>query len=292
MAERRMFTKNITESDAFLDLSLSAQALYFHLSMSADDDGFVNNTRKIQRMLGCTDEDMSALISQGFVISFDSGVAVIVHWKQHNQIRKDRYRPTVYKKEMSMLSVNEDESNYVMSPDGCQVVDERLSDGCQVVDERLSDGCHMVDERLPDGCQVVDERLSDGCQMVAAGKDSIGKVSTVKESEGKSSSVKTRQDELTALPSERLPEADETRCVVSGIKRDIPGEADSLVSFYSKISGDHPATVSAEERQLIERKLAEFTPDELREIIVSKIKEFRSTGRGFLVSVESILNAV
>ena len=270
MAERRMFTKNITESDAFLDLSLSAQALYFHLSMSADDDGFVNNTRKIQRMLGCTDEDMSALISQGFVISFDSGVAVIVHWKQHNQIRKDRYRPTVYKKEMSMLSVNEDESNYVMSPDGCQV----------------------VDERLPDGCQVVDERLPDGCQMVAAGKDSIGKVSTVKESEGKSSSVKTRQDELTALPSERLPEADETRCVVSGIKRDIPGEADSLVSFYSKISGDHPATVSAEERQLIERKLAEFTPDELREIIVSKIKEFRSTGRGFLVSVESILNAV
>lgn len=103
MAERRMFAKTIIDSDAFLDMPLSTQALYFHLSMRADDDGFINNPKKIQRMVGCGDDDLKLLVAKNFIIPFESGVVVIKHWKLHNYIQKDRYRETVYLEEKSML---------------------------------------------------------------------------------------------------------------------------------------------------------------------------------------------
>lgn len=106
MAERRMFAKTIIDSDAFLDMPLSAQALYFHLSMRADDDGFVNNPRKIQRMIGTNDDDIKMLIAKQFIIPFDSGIVVIKHWKIHNYIQKDRYKPTSYKEERKMLDLD------------------------------------------------------------------------------------------------------------------------------------------------------------------------------------------
>ena len=67
MAERRMFAKTIIDSDAFLDMPLSTQALYFHLSMRADDDGFINNPRKIQRMTGASDDDLRLLNAKKFI---------------------------------------------------------------------------------------------------------------------------------------------------------------------------------------------------------------------------------
>lgn len=105
MAERRMFAKKITESDSFLDMPSSTQMLYFHLSMNADDDGFVNNPKKIQRMCGASDDDFKLLIAKSFVILFESGIIVIKHWKMHNYIQSDRYRPTDYVDEKSMLGV-------------------------------------------------------------------------------------------------------------------------------------------------------------------------------------------
>lgn len=104
MANRRMFAKAIIDSDAFLDMPLSAQALYFHLSIRADDDGFVGNPKKIQRMLGASDDDCKILILKEFIIVFESGVVVITHWKIHNHIKKDRYKPTIYINEKSLLS--------------------------------------------------------------------------------------------------------------------------------------------------------------------------------------------
>lgn len=103
MAERRMFAKTIIDSDAFTDMPLSTQALYFHLSMRADDDGFINNPKKIQRMIGCADDDLKLLIAKGFIIPFESGIVVIKHWKIHNYIQNDRYRATAYTEEKSML---------------------------------------------------------------------------------------------------------------------------------------------------------------------------------------------
>lgn len=105
MAERRMFSLKIVDSDAFLDLPLSAQALYFHLGMRADDDGFVNNSKRIQRMVGANEDDLKMLIAKRFVLVFHSGVIVIKHWRMNNLLRKDRHIPTQYQDELATLEV-------------------------------------------------------------------------------------------------------------------------------------------------------------------------------------------
>ena len=107
MAERRMFAKTIIDSDCFLDMPLSAQALYFHLSMRADDDGFVNNPKRIQRMIGASDDDCRLLIAKQYVLTFESGLIVIRHWKVHNYIQKDRYNATTFTAEKSTLQLTE-----------------------------------------------------------------------------------------------------------------------------------------------------------------------------------------
>jgi hypothetical protein len=105
MAERRMFAKTIIDSDGFLDLPLSTQALYFHLSMRADDDGFVNNPKKILRMTGATHNEIELLLDKRFILLFESGVIVIKHWRMHNYIQADRYKPTVYQEELQKIKV-------------------------------------------------------------------------------------------------------------------------------------------------------------------------------------------
>lgn len=107
MAERRMFAKTIIDSDAFLDMPTSAQALYFHMAMRADDDGFLNNPKKVQRMVGASDDDCKLLLAKRFLIAFESGVVVIKHWRIHNYIQKDRYKPTVYQEEKASLSLKD-----------------------------------------------------------------------------------------------------------------------------------------------------------------------------------------
>lgn len=115
MAERRMFTQKITESDAFLEMPLSSQTLYFHFCMNADDDGFVNNPNRIQRLVGASEDDKKVLIAKSFVIPFENGVFVIKHWRMHNLLRKDRYKPTEYLDEKSMLYIK---------PNGSYTLDE------------------------------------------------------------------------------------------------------------------------------------------------------------------------
>lgn len=107
MAERRMFAKTIIDSDMFLEMPISAQVLYFHLGMRADDDGFVNNPKKIQRIANCSDDDLRILCAKQYVIPFDSGVCAIMHWRIHNLIPRDRYKPTVYQEEKALLSIKD-----------------------------------------------------------------------------------------------------------------------------------------------------------------------------------------
>lgn len=111
-----MFAKTIIDSDAFLDMPLSAQCLYFHLSMRADDEGFLNNHKKIQRMISASDDDLKILLAKNFIIAFESGVIVIKHWKIHNYIRADRLTKTNYEEERKMLSVKENGS-YTLNTD-------------------------------------------------------------------------------------------------------------------------------------------------------------------------------
>lgn len=117
MANRRMFALTIVDSDAFMDMPLSTQSLYFHLGMRADDDGFINSPKKIQRMIGATEDDLKLLITKHFIIPFESGVVVIKHWKLNNYIRNDRYNSTVYTEEMAKLQCKSNGA-YTLSADG------------------------------------------------------------------------------------------------------------------------------------------------------------------------------
>ena len=110
MAERRMFTKKITDSDAFTELTSAAQALYFHLNQGADDDGFNNQIQNAMFKAHATIGNLNELIAKKFIIKFESGVVVIKHWRMHNTLRKDRYTPTNFKYEFNKLKIKENSS--------------------------------------------------------------------------------------------------------------------------------------------------------------------------------------
>ena len=99
---------NIVNSDAFLELPPGAQALYFHLNMRADDDGFVNSPRAVMRMAGASEEDLRLLAERGYLLCFEGGVVAVTHWRVHNLIRKNRYTPTLYQELLSMLTISSD----------------------------------------------------------------------------------------------------------------------------------------------------------------------------------------
>lgn len=145
MAERRMFAKTIIDSDAFLDMSLSTQALYFHLSMRADDDGFINNPKKIQRMIGCGDDELRMLIAKKFIIPFESGVCVVKHWRIHNYIQKDRYKETVYQEEKSHLILKENNAYKFMDTECIQGVSS-LETQVRIGKDRLGKGSLEIEE--------------------------------------------------------------------------------------------------------------------------------------------------
>lgn len=160
MADKRMFSKSIIDSDAFLDMPLSSQALYFHLSMRADDEGFVNNPKKIQRVIGASDDDLKLLAVKSFIIPFESGVVVIKHWKIHNYIRADRLKPTNYEDERSQLTVKKNGS-YTL----CQSDVGQLSDKCQSDDgiDKNSIDKNSIGKDSIDICQQVVDMYHEEC---------------------------------------------------------------------------------------------------------------------------------
>lgn len=113
MAQKRMFSNLVIGSDDFLEMPDSSQNLYFHLSMQADDDGFVDNWKSIMRMTGKKEDDLKILIAKSFIIPFETGVLVIKHWRLNNYTQKDRYKETIHKKEKSLLSM-EDNNVYTV----------------------------------------------------------------------------------------------------------------------------------------------------------------------------------
>ncbi len=127
MAQRRLFSPDIVGSDAFLEMPISSQALYFHLGMYADDDGFVN-PKKIMRMIGVGEDDLKVLVGKRFVLPFETGVVVIKHWLIHNTIRMDRYKPTRYVEEKARLQIKENkaytELATIRQPSGNQLAPE------------------------------------------------------------------------------------------------------------------------------------------------------------------------
>lgn len=151
MAERRMFTKKITDSDAFIEMSSAAQALYFHLNQGADDDGFNNQVQMAMWKAHASIDDLKVLLAKNYIIRFESGVIVIKHWRMHNTLRKDRYTPTNFQEELNLLGLK-DNGAYTL---GCQVVAERLP---QVSIGKVSKGeVSIVEGSVADGATTATE---------------------------------------------------------------------------------------------------------------------------------------
>lgn len=146
MANKRMFTIKIVDSDAFLNMPLSTQALYFHLNMRADDDGFIGNPQRIMRMIGASEDDYKLLIAKSFLIMFDNGVIVIKHWRMHNTLSSGRYKETAYVSEKDMLRIKR---NGAYS----------LTEGEEIDDSRLIEGAKRQVEKEPDNNRrAIDEQ--------------------------------------------------------------------------------------------------------------------------------------
>lgn len=144
-----MFTNTITDSDLFLDTSLSAQALYFHLGLHADDDGFVSSPKRIARSIGCNEDDLKLLVAKGFVICFDNGIVVITHWNLHNSIRKDRKKDTLFKTEKALLSL--DNGTY-------SKIDNQLTTTCQPSVNQMSAQDKLSKDKTDNMSTAVDSR--------------------------------------------------------------------------------------------------------------------------------------
>lgn len=173
MANRRMFSKSVVDTDHFLDMGAGAQLLYYNLGIHADDDGFVTAPKKIMRNCRATDGDMKELIREGFIIAFPSGVIVITHWRENNFIRNDRYNPTTCTEEKALLGMVKD-GVYGLLAENPQVealppvtkrkppANQKTTDGNQQVNQRDTSG-------IPDGIPLVDQRYT----QVRLGKDRL-----------------------------------------------------------------------------------------------------------------------
>ena len=150
-----MFTKKVTDDDRFSNLSSSAQALYLHLTMSADDDGFCNQVSTAMFKAHASVQDLEALLAARYLLQFDSGVIVIKHWRMANALRKDRYTPTAFQDELAKLQLKGNGSYTERKDDGCRLVASWLPDGCQVVAtdkdrlDKSSKGEIREEENLP-----------------------------------------------------------------------------------------------------------------------------------------------
>ena len=150
MPQKRMFSLAVVDTDAFLDMPVSAQALYFHLGMHSDDDGFISNPKRISRAVGCNNDDIKILIQKGFIIPFESGVVVIRDWKINNTLRNDRYKPTLYTNELGRLKLDAS-GRYIFTG---------IQNGNQMDTKWIPNGNQM--EPQPNGTQInVDKRSVD-----------------------------------------------------------------------------------------------------------------------------------
>lgn len=113
MANRRMFSLDVVDTDKFLDMPATSQCLYFHLGMRADDEGFVSSPKRITKLVNCASDDLNVLVSRGYVLPMGDGVVVLTHWKMNNYIQSDRYKPSVYQEERKKLTVRTERTNWI-----------------------------------------------------------------------------------------------------------------------------------------------------------------------------------
>lgn len=153
MAQRRMFSQKVTETDKFLDMGLTAQSLYFHLGMNADDDGFVGNPKSIKRMIGASEDDLKALVEKDYLIVFEDGVVVIKDWLVSNYVKKDRYTPTIYTDDMKLIGLDKNKRYQFVS----DLEPERNQVGTEMSPECIQDGDKMEPNCIQSGSKNKNE---------------------------------------------------------------------------------------------------------------------------------------
>ena len=123
MANKRAFSKDFTNTDSFQTIDPSAQALYFHIGVNADDDGFIGNPLSITRCIGVSEKDISVLVDKGFLIPFPGGIYLVTDWLVNNYIRTDRYHSTVHQDFFRQVYLSADK-RYSLDPNvGIPAVD-------------------------------------------------------------------------------------------------------------------------------------------------------------------------
>lgn len=152
MAQRRMFSQKVTETDKFLDMALTAQTLYFHLGMNADDDGFVGNPKSIKRMIGASDDDLTALVKKDYIIVFDDGVIAIKDWLVSNYVKKDRYTTTIYSDDRKLLAIDRNKRYQIAS----QMDPRCIQSGTDMEPERIQSGSKNFSSKMNESSQTVE----------------------------------------------------------------------------------------------------------------------------------------
>lgn len=172
LANKRMFTMKIVDSDAFLDMPLSTQCLYFHLNMRADDDGFIGNPKRIMKITGASEDDLRLLIAKRFVLTFEDGVIVIKHWRMHNTLSRDRYAETSYTDEKKMLLLK-DNGSYSLTG-GNPIDDTRLMErsGRQTQQRRNKDATKTLSD-IDKGLDIELDKDIDKDNNLIVSKDTI-----------------------------------------------------------------------------------------------------------------------
>lgn len=198
VAEKRMFSRKIVDSDDFLDMPLSAQALYFHLNMEADDDGFINNPKKTQRGIGASADDLKLLIAKRFLICFENGVVVIKHWLMHNTLRKDRYTPTTYHEQYAALEVKNNKA-YTEKAYGNQMATSRQPNGNQSATQNSIDK-DSIDKRRIDEISIEEIREEEEEPLPPSPSPSNSK--SIKQKYGRYNNVLLTDEELSELKNE------------------------------------------------------------------------------------------
>lgn len=172
MAQKRMFTMKIVDSDAFLDMPATTQCLYFHLNMRADDDGFIGNPKRIMKITGASEDDLRLLIAKRFVLTFEDGVIVIKHWRMHNTLSRDRYAETSYTDEKKMLLLK-DNGSYSLTC-GNPIDDTRLIErsGRQTQQRRNKDATKTLSD-IDKGLDIELDKDIDKDNNLIVSKDTI-----------------------------------------------------------------------------------------------------------------------
>lgn len=251
MAEKRMFSKKIVLSDAFLDMPLSARCLYFAFGMFADDDGFINNAKSIMRQVGTVVEDLNILLEKKFILAFESGVIVIKHWRINNTLRKDRYTPTNFQEELSSLAIKEN-SSYTF---------------------KKGVGCHLVATWLP-----------DGCHLVATDKNRIGKVrldkytpcarTHTRETDVSPSSLKEKNEEVSICLENKLKNVEK---VEKADREKIKADSIEVLKFLNEKVGANFKEIDCNLKYIGERLREGYSVSDLEQVVKKKSDEWKGT---------------